>query len=93
MRRSRSRTENMAVTPLFFVETWQRASSVEEVCERTGASRRAILQRARIYREIGVRLKPLLSPLVTCRGRKPLDVDELNRVADAIVSGEKSARR
>lgn len=81
------------VTAAFFVETWQRAKTIEEVCEKVGAKRSAVLTRMRKYRSYGVRLKTLVKPSFARRGRPGVPVEELNAIVDRIESGGKSARR
>lgn len=68
-------------SPEDFVTIWQRAKTFEEVVQLTGASRHAVRERARSYREHGVKLKDLL-PNPKGAGRPGLDVAALNVISD-----------
>lgn len=58
-----------------FVRVWQAAKSPDEVAEQLGLTRGNVVQRAAIYRKMGIPLKKLY------RGRSPLDVAHLAAVA------------
>jgi len=69
------------LTPEAFVRAWERAGSVEDVCDATGLSRRNVVIRSWAYRKAGVNLKQLLSDALQRRGRKPtVNAGALNKV-------------
>jgi hypothetical protein len=64
----------MTVTAEQFVETWQKAKNVEEVCQVTGNTRWAVYARAVGYRKLGIPLKKFST-------RGPIDVKGLAALA------------
>ena len=62
----------MSVSPEEFVRIWQAASSVKEVCEKTGMCRNTAQCREVRYRNAGIRLKGM--------GRRKLNNVALNAI-------------
>lgn len=50
-------TKKTRVPAKLFVQVWQQAANLDEVCEKTGLRRISAQTRARVYRTKGVALK------------------------------------
>lgn len=68
--------KNGAVSPEQFVRIWQAADNLGEVAKKTGRGERSLSVKASDYRKRGVPLKKLY------RGRAPLDIARLKRIAE-----------
>ena len=77
------RTE-YGVAPEAFVTAWQQSATAAEAAERLSMPRAIACARASVYRRAGVRLK--MMPRVR-KGRKPIDVETLNRLVEGLAAG------
>jgi transposase len=51
------RTAKTGISPFEFIQAWQESSSLDEVCDRLGVSKKYVAARANAYRRQGVPLK------------------------------------
>lgn len=63
------------VDPARFVEVWERSPTAEDAARELGMPRDIVHARASSYRSKGVDLKNMPHP-----GKKPLNIDDLNKV-------------